>query len=698
MNRRGFVKITKKLDKKLDLAKGKTQRPYIEAKVDLRAFAKDAPLLELTSTVNDWLSKLGEITSDEEQTRRPPFSLSRVPSRTKLNLPEGLADDIDNAIRADETSQLSDLLCKAPGGHTADPAFQRLLLSLLNRAITRRSIQCMKLLIGLADALEDSEDMNQRNAIHRFLVSLNREQQAEQNANGPMANGSKPNGQYITPAAPPVVFSSYPVKESDDMNLSGLEDTALKLLITLLDSLKPTQRKSLITRDALGRIPLHYAAHYGFAAMCKIIISRMKEWGQFEVELGIHAPWYRDVENASPIHLAVMGGHPMSTKILLESLKGAELKSEYIKDWQAEKKFGECLAEAVKAGYTDIAQLLLLHGANINYQDDEGETAIHLAVRLGKNEVLPVLISGGPSGSTNLELQEKVFQWTPLFYACKEGNLGAVELLLAAGAQAVHPDPSGWTAQEHAALRGHLDVAKRLSQHLNRGPPTTNGHGPTSMESAFKPTKTKNGLNGHGNANANANGALVKTEAVKTFGHRYLTDKTMILVSLGSMDMNSKEPAVDLKQIPVAEAHRTQLDTALSVVVTAEGAEGESEIVDLPVQDNVSTEPFTFLTDDPLQTILHFDVIPTYAGSTETIIGRGSALLSSCKPAVGSKRTMLQADVSVPIHAAHNLKIIGTVHFNFLIIAPFKHNKMKVNERQTFWKKTSSTMVIGHRK
>lgn len=600
----------------MGLPKGKTQRPYIEAKVDLRPFAKDAPLLELTATVNDWLSKLGEVTSDEEQARRPPFSLSRVPSRTKLNLPTGLADNIDTAIRNDDTNELAHLLQQAPGEHASDVTFQRLLLSLLNRAIARRAVQCMRLLLSRAENLEDSDDMNQRNCIHRFLVSLNREQQAEQNANGVTQNGV-PNGQYITPAAPPSVFNSYPSKETDDANLSGTEDKAVKLLSTLLGALKPSQRKSLKAQDGLGRIPLHYAARYGFAAMCKIITTKMKEWDQFEVELGIHAPWMRDGDGLSPIHHAVAGGHPLSTKYLLASLQGATLKSEYIKDWQMSKKFGECMAKAVKADYADILRLLLDSGATVNHQDEQGETPIHLAVRLGKAKSLEALLQGSPGEPPNLEIQENVFQWTPIFYACKEGNLQAVDLLLAAGAQAAVPDPSGWTAQEHAALRGHLHVARRLSEHLKQGPPTTNGLGPASMEPVLQSKGSKTQLKSNGNATA----TVVKTEAVKTFGHRYLTDKTMILVSLGSMNLNRTEPAVDLKQIPVAEAHRTQLDTALSVVVTAEGAEGEPEVVDLPVQDNISTEPFTFLTNDPMRTTLHFDVVPTYAGSTETIIG-----------------------------------------------------------------------------
>jgi glycerophosphodiester phosphodiesterase len=172
----------------------------------------------------------------------------------------------------------------------------------------------------------------------------------------------------------------------------------------------------------------------------------------------------------------------------------------------------------------------------------------------------------------------------------------------------------------------------------------------------------------------------------------------MILVSLGSMDMRKTVKAVNLDRIPLANAHSTQLDTALSLVVSASGAKGEPEIIDLPVQDNVSTEPIVFHAMDATKVKLLFDLIPTYAGSKDQVVGRGVALLSSIKPSVGSNRITLQGDSTVPIIAANTLEVIGSVTFNFLIITPFKHPNMSITENQTYWKSmTSSTMLIGHR-
>jgi glycerophosphodiester phosphodiesterase len=163
------------------------------------------------------------------------------------------------------------------------------------------------------------------------------------------------------------------------------------------------------------------------------------------------------------------------------------------------------------------------------------------------------------------------------------------------------------------------------------------------------------------------------------------------------MDMRKPLETVSLDRIPMENAHATQLDTSLSMVVTASGAHGEPEVIDLPVQDNISTEPIVFHTTDPSKVRLLFDLVPTFAGSKEKVVGRGVALLSSIKPTVGSHRINLKGDSTVPIVAANTLEVIGSVTFNFLVITPFKHPKMSITGNQTYWRSMSSTMVIGHR-
>jgi glycerophosphodiester phosphodiesterase len=240
-----------------------------------------------------------------------------------------------------------------------------------------------------------------------------------------------------------------------------------------------------------------------------------------------------------------------------------------------------------------------------------------------------------------------------------------------------------------------MDIVERIAQ-IAPAPSSSSLDVPRAHSTS--PTQSSALEERRSKALSRENSSLKTPEPVKTFGHRYLTTQTMILVSLGSMDMRKDVPAVKLDNIPMADAHATQLDTALSLVVSASGATGESDIIDLPVQENISTEPITFMTDDATKVKLLFDIFPTYSGSPKhKIVGRGVALLSSIKPSLGSQRITLQGDVKVPVVAATTLDVIGSVNFNFLIITPFSHPNMAVSEDHTYWKKMASTMVIGHR-
>ncbi|CRK39733.1 hypothetical protein BN1723_004640 [Verticillium longisporum] len=313
---------------------------------------------------------------------------------------------------------------------------------------------------------------------------------------------------------------------------------------------------------------------------------------------------------------------------------------------------------------------------------------------------LALLLKGTSEQKADTEIMESTYNWTPLHVAAVDGHLAMVQLLIDAGAKITKPDSSGWTAKEHAALRGHLDIARLLAARLLAASAPENLDAPSP---SLKPiSESPNGGSRPSSPELSSidgrksNGAARPAEPVKTFGHRYLTNESLVLVSLGSMDMRKNVDAVKLERVPLNEAHLTQLDTALSIVVSASGATGEPTIIDLPVHENISTEPIVFMAGDVTKVKLMFDIVPTYSGNEKNKIGRAVALLSSIKPTIGLKRMNLQGDVCVPIMGA-NLEVIGTVNFNFLVVTPFSHPNMEINSHQTYWKKLTSTMVIGHR-
>jgi glycerophosphodiester phosphodiesterase len=701
VNRRGFIKITKKLDKRVPGAEA--QKRYLAMKVDPAPFATNSQLTQATTTINEWLSVLGDrAVPDDASSVTSVLSLKRVTSRPVLNLPPSLLIAVDEALRKDDTHVLLELLetLKMAADEQGESVFSLVLKNLLQRAITCRSKSSIDALLGKINSLEDEDDINKRNCIHRLVISIGRTQStsdSEQSATGVLEFPVETN--YITPAAAPSLQPPRNVvKEANQPQLLKKDNEAVNTLQYLLEQLRPHQRRDLLAKDLSGRTPLHYGAQYGFRVVCEIIIEHLQRWDLFDVSDGIDGPQWFDHEGWAPLHLSVVGGHPLTTKALLQSENWSEgLSEEEATIRRHHAKSSAVLAMAVKANFVDIVELLVEAGVDINFQDEQGESALHVAARFDHHECARILLEGSVHQKADTELSELTYSWTPLFIACVDGSFAVAELLIKAGADLEKPDSSGWTAKEHAALRGHLNIARLLAE-VTPPPELSEAEVsiPVPSSSSSPPSSSLVERKSNNSNSSTGSPGLRAVESLKTFGHRYLTDESMILVSLGTMDTRKTKPAVNLDQIPIASAHSTQLDTALSIVVSASGAHGEPEIIDLPIQDSVSTEPITFYSKDTANVKLLFDLVPTYAGSTNQIVGRGVALLSSIRPSVGSNRISLQGDLTVPIIAANTLDIIGSLTFNFLIITPFSHPKMAV-DNHTYWKTVTAPMVIGHR-
>ncbi|KAF5022378.1 hypothetical protein F66182_5579 [Fusarium sp. NRRL 66182] len=684
INRRGFVKITKKLDKKVpDLV---TQHPYISTKVDPKPFAKEANTARLLTEINKWMSVLSEAqTSDDAISEHSTRSLGRASAKGMLSLPQTQLDTLDQAVRNDD---LSSLQAGLEESNVVEESARPLLLSLLQRSISARAKTCIAFLLGNLKSLDEPGDINGRNCIHRLVIHIGRTKSStrEQDSKShPVPAGS----QFSNKNFQPVLPTAKAVKSvNDEPKLLDKDDEVVQLLVFLLDQLLPEQRPALKSRDSFGRMPLHYAAQFGFVVVCQIIMARMQRWNQFHVKDGIDTPEWQDHDGCAPLHLSVVGGHALATQALLqgENWQGSSDDKAYIRKSIA--KSGAVLAIATKFNYSAIVQLLVDAGVDINWKDKTSETALHVAARFGHDECARIILNGTESQKADLEAPETTYAWTPLHVAAVDGKFNVAELLVEAGADITRLDSSGWTAREHAALRGHMDIARLLETNTEEEPPSrpVETLQPTPSDMSSIDERRSNGTTNTSRSN----------DAIKSFGHRYLTDESLVLVSLGSMDMRKNVEPVSLDRVPLTEAHNTQLDTALSIVLSATGAQGEPTIVDLPVHDNIATEPVVFKTKDAAKVKLLFDIVPTYSGNDKHKVGRAVALLSSVKPTLGSRRVNLQGDVCVPIMSS-TFDVIGTVNFNFLVITPFHHPNMEVTSRQTYWKKMSSTMLIGHR-
>lgn len=686
INRRGFLKITKKLDKKVPTVVA--QRSYMKDRVDVCEFATGKECEGMMREVNEWMSSLNDSKDSKSLEIRSIHSVHKP----MLDLPTGLLDTTKEAVKTDDVSTLTSALSSARLSPD-DSALHSLHMSLLQRAISAKSKKCIDYLLSVAKDFDEPDDINSRNCLHRLVLAVGK-------SNKEQAAALAKNNQFIHPAAQPnLVPRQSKGAEPDD---PSLDVSILEMLEYVLERVKPSQYHAIVAKDSYGRMPLHYGAQFGIVAVCKTLMKYMKEWGVFKVENGFDSPEWQDNEGLAPLHLAVTGGHLLTTKALLEAVGPRNATTS--------EQSGAILLLATKSNYYNIVKLLVDSGANINHRDPAGETALHVSARYGHIECARILLDA----KADTDLPEEYFGWTPTHIAAVDGHLKIIELLIEAGANVNKPDLSGWNAREHAALRGNLVIARRLLEAAPRDElvhsdsdsnSTKSGTStPAKVERPAGPERHKS-LDKVKSLHSQPKEPKVKKvveRAVKAFGHRYLTDESMILVSLSSMDIRKTTPAVSLEKIPIAEAHSTKLDTALSIVVSTTGARGEATPIDLPVSENIATEPVVFYTKDISEVKLFFDLVPTYSGNSNKL-GRAVALLSSIRSSVGFNRTNLSGDLSVPIVAADTLEILGSVNFTFMVITPFHHPNMSITETQTYWKSVTSSAnkpspsIIGHR-
>ncbi|XP_024119411.1 dynein heavy chain 12, axonemal isoform X1 [Oryzias melastigma] len=115
------------------------------------------------------------------------------------------------------------------------------------------------------------------------------------------------------------------------------------------------------------------------------------------------------------------------------------------------------LCVAVEEGLMENAAFLLQQGAQPDCLDQDQDSPLFTAIRLGRADLVKLLLSRGSSVN-----REGCHGRRPLHEAAKLGNLGLVELLLGAGAQ---PDPRshyGLTPLALAAQGGHREVVEAL--------------------------------------------------------------------------------------------------------------------------------------------------------------------------------------------------------------------------------------------
>ncbi|MCJ1383078.1 phosphate system positive regulatory protein pho81 [Xylographa soralifera] len=398
-----------------------------------------------------------------------------------------------------------------------------------------------------------------------------------------------------------------------------------------------------VTRvDVYGRIPLHYASMHGHVIMMDTLLQ--------------HGPQTinsLDHDNFTPLIHGIVRHQLESVEQLLAH--GARIDAEGDSDHVP-------LNLACQHGSMAIIELLLQRSAKI-VPDTEGLYPQHLVARTGRTpETLLMLERYG----ADLNQQDRLYQWTPLFHAASEGCVKCMQVLLDQGVDVDILDEKELSAMYYATWEGHLECMKLLSS-------TSSGSGlarpslPTSQSIVASiplsaPPDTIN-VDADGIPDLSLPPPIIP---LRRYGHNFLDTKTFIQISFEEAGSDAIIFYHDSKY----PAARLTISSKLSDLIPRN--------VMLPIQEDFKI--ISFQIDNLDSFAIDFDIFPTFGSK---VIAKSVAL-----PNVFRAISSSSGHVCLPLFDPR-LRAIGQISFNFQVIKPFHGIPLEITQFATYWKVTS---------
>ena len=151
----------------------------------------------------------------------------------------------------------------------------------------------------------------------------------------------------------------------------------------------------------------------------------------------------------SPLLVASWHGNLRSVELLLKAGAGVCV---------ADNKGRACITLAALDGHTEtVRTLLCVPEVDVNQPSHQGFTSLHCTAFANRSDVAQVLIDAG----ADIEARN-IIGSTPLHCACQGGAHEIVQMLVEAGADVCEVDDQGRTCLSIAAQNGHTETVRYL--------------------------------------------------------------------------------------------------------------------------------------------------------------------------------------------------------------------------------------------
>jgi len=156
-----------------------------------------------------------------------------------------------------------------------------------------------------------------------------------------------------------------------------------------------------------------------------------------------------DDDGRLPIHWAVSYNHrPLVELLIQQQAKGFD------PDVQDSLGWTPLMMAASRPEGTELAELLISRGANVNEKNNNNQTALHFASSKATLPTITLLLAHKASP----RIRDTRHQ-LPIHRAAAVGSVPVIKRLLKAGSPLDHADVDGCTPLHHAIAEGHGDAA-----------------------------------------------------------------------------------------------------------------------------------------------------------------------------------------------------------------------------------------------
>ena len=294
----------------------------------------------------------------------------------------------------------------------------RFYASKIIKAVQQNDVDAVKSL------LNKGANINAKNSVGETLLIISIEHKCKEITNLLLQKGAdvniKQNTYTMTEDQLPSYlkqFISKPAKTIIVGGRSALHLAVFKDDMDLIDTLL-AKGANIDAVDAQGETPLSHAVIDGQIEIIKLLLSKGANVNIKNHEFGM-----------TPLHLAVIIPFDCKTEIINLLLEhGADIDAVTNKGDTAIQYAANYFA----ANHSEIVKLLISKGANVNIQNAYGATLLHSASRKGDSSLVKILLSNG--AKPNIKDNDGK---TPLDIAIKEGHSEIVIILKEHGVKRV---------------------------------------------------------------------------------------------------------------------------------------------------------------------------------------------------------------------------------------------------------------------